>query len=454
MPMKSTSGESLILRRRCCPARPECLIVVWLRRAVSGSADVALTPVTPGIAASARSTRSWKRRHLRPFGNELRRHRHAQREHAVRLEAGIGAQQPLEAAHDEPAAAEQHQRQRDLRDDHAAAHAAVPAAAAHGAAREQRRQRGPRRPDRRRHRREQAEQPRRRRSSPAPMRQSTAIASRRGKSSGASATSARVPQIAASAPRAPPARPSRPPSNSVARTTALPLAPSARDTANSCSRCAARASSTDARLTISTRTRNSAGGPEHEQRRPDARDEVGLQPDRIQLQAAALEVARVDRPADGVTDGGDLLGRCAAPRADQRRRTSRASDSPPRGSYRTSMYASARCGGPRLALRTNAKRGGSTPMTVYGCPFKPHVRADDRRVGAEPAPQPVRQHDHGARDSGRLRSARSRGRAPGDAEHVEQIRRRDASPRFRSGPRPRCGENVAELPQQRRPRPR
>ena len=81
--------------------------------------------------------------------------------------------------------------------------------------------------------------------------QSTAIAARRGRSSGESATSACVPQIAAIVPAAPPIRPSSAPSNSVARTIAGPLAPSARDTAYSCSRCAARASSTDERFTIS-----------------------------------------------------------------------------------------------------------------------------------------------------------------------------------------------------------
>ena len=65
-------------------ARRECVIVRLPGAAVSGSAEAALTPVTPGIAASARSTRSWKAMASGGFGKNSGGIRHAHRQHAAR----------------------------------------------------------------------------------------------------------------------------------------------------------------------------------------------------------------------------------------------------------------------------------------------------------------------------------------------------------------------------------
>ena len=55
--MVSTSGASRSAEP-VLPGAPGIVILDCTVDAVSGSEDVALTPVTPGIAASARSTRS------------------------------------------------------------------------------------------------------------------------------------------------------------------------------------------------------------------------------------------------------------------------------------------------------------------------------------------------------------------------------------------------------------
>src|SRR4029077_19698131 len=72
----------------------------------------------------------------------------AEGEKAFWIESWIRPEQMLDAAHYEPSAAEEHERERDLCGDHPATHAAVAAASPHGAACEQRRQRGACRPDR------------------------------------------------------------------------------------------------------------------------------------------------------------------------------------------------------------------------------------------------------------------------------------------------------------------
>ena len=82
-------------------------------------------------------------------------------------------------------------------------------------------------------------------------------------------------------------RPSTAPSTSVARITAESLAPSARDTANSCSRCAARASSTEARFTISINARTAPDAAEHHERGSSRRDHVSLQADGTEPEALA-----------------------------------------------------------------------------------------------------------------------------------------------------------------------
>ena len=89
--------------------------------------------------------------------NELRRHRHTHGEKTAGREAGIGAQQPIEAAQDQAAGREKHQRQGDLRDDHRATQPASSAAAADRAAGQQRRQVRACRPGGGRDRREQTE---------------------------------------------------------------------------------------------------------------------------------------------------------------------------------------------------------------------------------------------------------------------------------------------------------
>ena len=185
----------------------------------------------------------------------------AEGEQAFWIESWIRPEQVLDAAHHEPSTAEEHERERDLRDDHPATHAAVAAAAPHAAAGEQRRQRGACPPDRGHRRGEEPEQ-HAERGHPAdnfPVHRDRLAArkvQRRQRDE-----RARRPDGHQCARTRRRSRPSRPPSNSVARMTARSLAPSARDTANSCSRCAARASSTDARLTINMSARSAPAAP-------------------------------------------------------------------------------------------------------------------------------------------------------------------------------------------------
>ena len=219
MPMTSTSGASCS-GEPVLPGAPGNVIGTWLADADSGSADVALTPVTPGIAASARSTRSWNPTRSGGFGKNSG----GLRTRNVRTPSGVNpgsarsrcstlrtTSPPLLRSTSESAT---------CADDHPATHAAVAAASPHGAAGEQRRQRGARRPDRGHRRGEQAEQHAERGHPDARS------PSRRRSPRGAEGRAARArrarpsPRWPPAAPDAPPTRPSRPPSNNVARMTA------------------------------------------------------------------------------------------------------------------------------------------------------------------------------------------------------------------------------------------
>ena len=259
MPMVSTSGASRS-REPVFPGAPGNSIGPSPADADSGNAVVALTPVTPGIAASARSTRSWNPIRSGGFGKNSGGLRTRKVRRPSGLKPGSARSRcstlrttspPLLRSTSESAtcATIMLRRMRPWpppprtallasSDDNVARAAQTAGTAA-------------------------ASSPSTMPSPaiPTPICQSTAIDSRRGRSSGASAMSAPVAQTAASAPNAPPTRPRRPPSTSVARMTARSLAPRARDTANSCSRCAARASSTDARLTISMSASSAPAAP-------------------------------------------------------------------------------------------------------------------------------------------------------------------------------------------------
>src|SRR5215831_19952639 len=58
---------------------------------------------------------------------------------------------------------------------------------------------------------------------------------------------------------------------------------------------------------------------ERDERGSNPRDDVGLQSSRIQLQAAAVEIPRIDDAPDGVNGGCHRARRCAATSADEPR---------------------------------------------------------------------------------------------------------------------------------------
>jgi hypothetical protein len=151
-------------------------------------------------------------------------------------------------------------------------------------------------------------------------------------------------------------------------------------------------------------------------------DEVGLEPDGIQLQAAAVEVACVDRPADGIDGGRDGLRPRAAPRAHQ-------------GRIGPSVRFLARQidleGGERLDTLRRAEgvvpdereRRRQDADHRIGIPLQPHLRADDRGIGAEAVPQPVRQHDHVRASAADFVGRKTASEHGPHAEQREEVRR-------------------------------
>ncbi len=364
-----------------------------------------------------------ERNHVFPFGKELGRHTNPEAEDAFGPETGIDAQQPLEAAHHQPARGEQHERQRHLGHDHAAPQAAVPASAPYGAARKEGRQRGARRPGRRGKSSEQAydRTGRDRDTGDAPVHGDRLPARQvqgRQRDEG---------------PRGP---------ESAERGHAAAPQPQQRSLEQRCPRDGGPARAQGAR---DRQLLLALGGPreqdrcevdhdrqdeehatesERHQGRPHAGHEVGLQSHRIQSQPAPLEIAAVHGPAHGFHGGGQLLGGGASPRADEARI---------RSVSRIGVFEQntkrdegiGRLRRPRTLVPGEHEAARQDADDLVGPVVQAHLAADDLGIGAESIPQLMRKHHHRRRAWPHFVGREGAPEGWRHAQQVEQRRRRE-----------------------------
>ena len=408
MPMTSTSGASCS-GEPVLPGAPGNVIGICAAAAVSGRADVALTPVTPGIAASARSTRSWNPTRSGGFGKNSGGLRTRKVRRPSGLNPGSARSRCSTLRTTSPALLRSTSESATCVTIIAATHAAVAAASPHGAAREQRRQRGACRPDRGHRRGEQPEQHAERghpddnlpvhgdrlAARKVERRQRDERARRPDGDQCARRAADQTEQAALEQRRAHDGE----------------IAGAERARHRELVLALRRAREQHRREVDHQHQREErAGGPEDEERGPRSGDDVGFEADGIELQAAAVEVAGVDRPAGGVDGGRHGLRRRAGPRPEERRKV-------PAVAWQAREIdgeRDERVDALRRAQRVVAhecKRRRQDADDRVRIALEPHLRADERGIGAEPVPERVRQHDQVRAAAARLHSARSRARA-------------------------------------------
>ena len=164
-----------------------------------------------------------------------------------------------------------------------------------------------------------------------------------------------------------------------------------------------------------------AGEPKNQQGRADAGDQVRLESDWVQPQAAVLERARVDNSTDGVHRRHHRLERCAATRANQTRIVA--------GTRRRLCQPGVKgdvgicaLGLSKAAVHVETEVRPHDANDRIRLPVQPHIRADDRRISTEPLPQLVRQHDHRWAAGAHFGPRKAATECRPHAEHVEQVR--------------------------------